>query len=142
MLLSRLRGAHAPLIALLGVALLLRALVPAGWMPTRDADGVAITLCSGILGDPAATEAANAVLQAALAGSASAGDHEEEAPGHKDLPPCAFASLTPFTPAAQLAEPAPPATSRAPSLPFALLEAVGRGLPAPPPPATGPPHHA
>ena len=43
-------GARRPrmlALAVLACALLLRLLVPAGWMPVSDANGVHLTLCSG-----------------------------------------------------------------------------------------------
>ncbi len=132
--------ANALLLALVGAALLLRAFVPVGWMPARAADGVAIELCAGLAagGEPVGAGAARALFEAALAGAAQPDE------GHKGQPdpgdqPCIFAGLTPFTPPPVAAAPAAPPLVAAPPLLPALAAAVGRGLPAPPPPATGPP---
>ncbi len=139
---GQLRGVHASLLALIGVAMLVRALVPMGWMPVRSADGFAIELCAGLNGDPRNTEAANSLLKTALAGSAQSGDDHGDHPESGDPPPCTFAGLTPFVPPTKADVLAAPAPIAAPALPFALVGAIGRGLPAPPPPATGPPLRA
>jgi hypothetical protein len=137
--LASLRQANASLLALIGAALLLRAFVPAGWMPVRSADGFAIELCSGLTagGDPRDVRAARELLDAALAGAAQDDEHEDQPGPSGQL--CLFAGL------AHAAPPPAPVDSVAPAPPaeliasFAHVAAVGRGLSAPPPPATGPP---
>lgn len=143
MSLARLRGANALLLALVGAALLARALIPAGWMPVGTAHGLTIELCSGRTpgGDTQQIGAAQALLDAAMAGTAGRADHKGKSDASEQ--PCAFAGLTQAAapPAATPALPAPVAD--APEVPsFALVAAIGRGLTAPPPPATGPPLQA
>ena len=137
---GQLRGVHASLLALIGAAILVRALVPAGWMPAHTADGFAIELCAGLTpgGDPRDVRAARDLLTTALTGAAQQGGGHDDHPDPGDPPPCTFAGLTPFAPPAAAA-PTAPLAAAIPALPFALAAAVGRGLPAPPPPATGPP---
>lgn len=132
-LLTRLRRpggrARAWLGLVLALALALKLLVPQGWMP--GAGG--LVLCSEGM-----SAQAGPVVHAAMGGDA------HKAPGHA-LPdhPCAFAGLglaaTPVLPAATLAPPVVPvaAVERA-----SYVVSVGRGLAAPPPPATGPPFFA
>jgi hypothetical protein len=135
-------GLQGLCVALLGAALLLRALVPAGWMPAQAGGGPAITLCApgSPDGDPRALAAANAVFQAALGDHGQSPDDSHDGLGAK---PCTFAGLTPLAPPSvpdALAH--PPAADAAATFPPSLRAAVGRGLPAPPPPATGPPLRA
>lgn len=133
-----LRGANASWIALIGCALLLRALIPAGWMPIRTADGVLLELCSGRMpgGTPEQASAARALLDQALAGTA---DHRDPPDGAAKDQPCTFAGLAHAAPPpATVATPAP-ASPTVELPPPALAAAIGRGLPAPPPPSTGPP---
>ncbi len=115
------------LAALLAVALVVRALVPTGWMPVATAQGVRLALCPG-----------QDVTPPAMAGM----HHGHERDGKQPPPdhPCAFAGL------GLAADTAPPfvipsAAPVAPPLVAAhpLAVTVGRGLAAPPPPATGPP---
>lgn len=111
------------------LALLLAALVPAGFMPAVSARTGALTiiLCTG---------------NGAVAVSADAlGDGTSKvpvAPGH-DLP-CIFAALgAPLLAPPLLVLPLVlPLPRAAAPLPLRLVRS-GRGLPAPPPPATGPP---
>ena len=143
---SRRRGVTLVLIAL---ALWMRLMIPQGWMPSRAASGWTLTLCTGSGAMPAPMAMGGAMGHAHGAGAAHAGPagHGHE-PGHEhkgmDQHPCAFAGA-----AQALAEPSwppvlplPPAA--APALLVAALSAVtiGHGLPAPPPPATGPPQPA
>ena len=116
------------LIALLALALFVRALVPTGWMPVVTAEGVRLQLCAGQAMPPVA------------------GMHHSHQQGEKQgLPdhPCAFAGLglaaDTAPPLVVLAVAPVPGTGPAPRL-FAV--AVGHGLAAPPPPATGPPAFA
>jgi hypothetical protein len=119
-------------LAVIACALLARLLVPQGWMPVETARGWTLTLCSGSgpmqMGDASA---------AAMKPMHHGGDDRDHAPGDH---PCAFSSL-----ALALDEPPLPLLD----LPRPLLGAwtawagfavaIGRGLAAPPPPATGPP---
>lgn len=126
------------MLALLGGALLLRALIPAGWMPVRTAGGFVIELCSGRMpgGDSTQAQAARQLLDAALTRT---GQSHDNTPSSSHDQPCTFAGLaTPWTAPAAL-EPATPAPAPAEIRPATLAAAIGRGLPAPPPPSTGPP---
>lgn len=140
MSLARLRGANALLLALVGAALMARALVPAGWMPVRTASGLAIELCSGRTpgGDAQQVGAAQALLDAALAGTADRAGHKGKSDSSEQ--PCAFAGLAhAAAPPADISTPPAPIADAPEVTPFALTAAIGRGLTAPPPPATGPP---
>ena len=118
----------APVLAALAVTL--RVLVPAGVMVATAPDGgLQMTLCTG--------QGAMSVLP---------GDPEGPPEADKDASdsPCAFVGLAVFTPAESVLLPVP-APWPAPS----VTEGVqaqdlrpGLGLPAPPPPKTGPPHLA
>lgn len=132
------RGVHALWLALIGCALLLRALIPAGWMPTRTAEGFVLELCSGRMpgGTAPQVEAAQALLDQALAGTA---DHRDNSDGAAKDQPCTFAGLTPVAPPPAVLAPLAPVSPPVDLPPPALTAAIGRGLPAPPPPSTGPP---
>jgi len=114
---------------LLACTLLLRLLVPAGWMPSAGADGlIRITLCTGEGRTAAWVDGEGKIHDKAPAQSSA---HDQ---------PCAFAGLATALDSAATPAIVPPerlalATPRA--LPPAV--AIGRGLAAPPPPATGPP---
>lgn len=118
----------APLLAALAVSL--RVLVPAGVMFEVAPDGgLQMTLCTG--------QGAMAVQS----GSPDAGSEPTEASPDS---PCAFAGLAVFSPAdsALLPVPAPwPAPSAHEGVEAGDLR-PGLGLPAPPPPKTGPPRLA
>lgn len=114
-------------LTLLALALVMRLLVPAGWMPS--ADGRSITLCTS--------------MGAVQAWVSTDGTVHEKAPGRdadKASQPCIFAALGVAIlapdPVAGLA-----AIEAAPALlvAWAMAIAIGRGLAAPPPPPTGPP---
>lgn len=123
------RAGQGRVIALLALALFVRALVPTGWMPVATANGVRMELCAG-----------QAMPTQAMAGMKHGHDQGKQAlPDH----PCAFAGL------GLAADIAPPLVVVALALmpppmlaPRGLAVAVGRGLAAPPPPATGPPAFA
>lgn len=119
---------RAALLLLLACALFARLAAPSGWMPA--ADGAGLMLCPE----------AGPVVQA---GTMHHTGHGKPAkPDHQggERQPCAFAGLS-------LAADAPPVATvlltpffqpeAPPQRPIAV--AVGRGLAAPPPPATGPP---
>ncbi|MBC2776638.1 hypothetical protein [Parasphingopyxis marina] len=119
------------LVALfVAMALLSKIAVPAGWMPVND-DGVTrITLCTGYgIADAWIDENGNLHRENPQEGGHDRGDQ-----------PCSFAAAaTPFdggpaTPelAAPVADGFPDPLDRSTLIP-------GRGLAAPPPPATGPP---
>jgi hypothetical protein len=119
---------------LVACALLLRVLVPAGWMPQANATGVTLGWCddSG-MGGRDAPVAARALLAKALG--------EKPAPAHKPVKdqPCAFsAAAQPLAAFGSVPLPAAPAM-RAEPLPLPLVASPGRGLAAPPPRSTGPP---
>lgn len=112
-------------LGLLALALAVRVLVPAGWMPAASAQGFAITLCS--------------VSGAETVWVDRDGKLHKQAPKTSGDQHCAFAGLA-----------APLTGSDTPVLtaPFAhedraaiqsLPASPGQGLAAPPPPATGPP---
>lgn len=114
---------------LIALALVVRALVPAGWMPVADGMGVRLALCPG---------------QAPTAHAMPSMSHGPEH-GGKGLPdhPCAFAALGL---AAGTVPPSLALLPRAVPVPAPIAQrdegAIGRGLAAPPPPATGPPAFA
>jgi hypothetical protein len=119
-----------PLAMLALCALLMRAWVPAGWMPAEAGDGALLAPCPAA--GPPGIAAEHRPMHHGHSGPASHSGDE-----HK---PCAFAGLT-----LSLLDPPPAALPPAPArageggpLPIAPA-AVGRGLAAPPPPATGPP---
>lgn len=113
---------------LVAAALLVRALVPGGYMAAPAAGSITVTLCADASGTPRQ-------VQVAL------GDHELPGKDHQDKhSPCAFAgmaaALADLAPLPALPLPPPPAVAA--SSP-AQAVAVGQGLAAPPPFQTGPP---
>ena len=111
-------------------ALMLRIVVPAGWMPMTGADGLTrIQLCTG-----------QGMVEAFVDRTTGAIHEKAPAKPGKTGQPCAFAGLAfafdaPALPL--LAAPARIAAIGAVAHVFAIIP--GRGLAAPPPPATGPP---
>lgn len=131
--LDRMTRLRAPLVLLLGCALLLRALIPAGWMPTQNGVQLCIDYADGA--GARFQQEAQRLLDTALAGTAG---HKRGDESRRDLP-CAFAGLAiaDVPPAGiELAHVSLPA---APAPAPLLSAAIGRGLAAPPPPSTGPP---
>jgi hypothetical protein len=122
-------------LVLVACALMLRLLVPSGWMPVAHAGGVTLNWCSGVSHTVPAE--AEAMLAAALG--------DKAAPKHKPAPdqPCAFAAAAqPADTLAAMPVLLPPtAQAEAPALP-AFEAFPGRGLAAPPPLSTGPPRLA
>jgi hypothetical protein len=127
------------------VALLLRALVPAGFMLATDAraEGVVITICTGNGMQSHAVLRADGTMQS-VADPAVQGDGPDtgtgEAQGHQHAP-CVFAALAQLpagTDAPALVNPLAQADTAVPPQTFSPV-APGRGLAAPPPPATAPP---
>ncbi|RHW16795.1 hypothetical protein D1610_13800 [Sphingomonas gilva] len=119
-------------LAILGAALLLRVLIPTGWMPAHGADGATrITLCTGM-----------GLVQAWVDADGTIHDKQPREKSAADQP-CAFAGLAM---AGDLPDVA--ALLEAAALPIATplatrsSTAIGQGLAAPPPPATGPPAFA
>lgn len=111
-------------------ALMLRIVVPAGWMPGTGADGaMRVTLCTG-----------QGLVEAWVAGDGSLHDKAPQKSEPKTDQPCSFTGLGAalvnvpvFLPDAPIHIAAMPAIARATTV------AIGRGLAAPPPPAIGPP---
>ena len=136
-------GARAMLAFVLLLALAVRTAVPAGWMPAFGERGFTLAPCSSWA--PAADERAPPE-----AAHGTHGDHGT--PASEDMPeqpkhdsngqPCAFAAL-----GLDLAKPDAEAILAIASHPGVdpaqdITVAIGRGLAAPPPPSTGPPHLA
>ncbi|MFZ4747916.1 MAG: DUF2946 family protein [Sphingomonas sp.] len=115
--------------ALITVAMLLRLVIPAGYMPTTDATGaIRISVCTGTGAQTAYVDRDGKV-------------HKEAPDGkHQDPQPCGFGALSvglATTLVATLVLPSVVAN-------LAIIAAhaapsVGKGLAAPPPPSTGPP---
>lgn len=146
-----LKHRRAGLALLLAVTLLMKLLVPVGYMATATAAGFRFELCSGVRGQPVSMPQAGAHDQqagnhhmadhhAASGERQAAGESHDKGHGSKPDMPCAFAGVTAAADGA--ASPALEAPLQVPSTdsaPRPLAVAVGRGLAAPPPPATGPP---
>lgn len=137
-------GHHRLFIALVVMALAVRALVPTGWMVAPGADGIPrLALCSGtgVVALKAAT-AAEAAMAKAMPGMHHGDGGHDGAPSHPDHP-CAFsgAALASALPLVDLPTPLAPLAAPVPRL-RTLSVAVERGLAAPPPPQTGPPAFA
>lgn len=135
---------HGAMAALL-LALALRAMIPAGWMPSTGSFG--LMLCNGTAQMPTYGEIARqrsdgvpfeiAVARAAIE---RAEGKAPAAPTPEEPHPCAFAGMAPvLPPPVPAALPAPFEHAPAPTPIADGTVAVGRGLAAPPPPATGPP---
>ena len=124
---------RAYVLAMIACALLMRMVVPQGWMPVHGANGWTITICSGT-GPMRMTMSDGPGMSKGMHHQSDGKDQ-----GSADHP-CAFASF-----ALALDLPPPPAVL----LPAPIVEtwragtvlavAIGRGLAAPPPPSTGPP---
>lgn len=140
--------------AWLGVALLLKALIPAGWMPVSVDGGVRLAPCGGWAKPAAPAPVAAPAPQhdahthhgmgapsEAAAPTPAQGQHDGgHDGGQAGDQPCTFAGASfawTFVDAPPLIEPLAPAPAPAQLLPHTV--ATGRGLAAPPPPATGPP---
>jgi len=130
---------HPPLrrlaLALFACALLLRALIPAGWMPEAHAGTLRLTICSGTDLSQAELAAASALLDKG---------QPKKTPAHKADQPCAFAGIAQAAdlPDTAAALPIPHRAALAIGTPDQTAPAPGRGLAAPPPPPTGPPASA
>ena len=113
--------------------MLMRVLIPQGWMPVETGDGWRITICTGM--GPMQMD------MPAMARAMAPMHHDSGSPGHDAGDhPCAFAGFAlalDEPPLPVLALPPLPAPAWLPAIVAAV--AIGRGLAAPPPPATGPP---
>ncbi|MET0183136.1 MAG: hypothetical protein ABW199_09645 [Caulobacterales bacterium] len=114
------------------LAIVVRALIPAGYMVSPDAGRfVTVTLCSGM-------NQVEAVIDRTT-GEVQHGDHQQDGKAAGKDTPCVFAAVAPL---------AAPEAPLAITLSYALLAiggteriavSPGRGLAAPPPYQTGPP---
>ncbi|MDP2260449.1 MAG: hypothetical protein Q8J89_12125 [Caulobacter sp.] len=116
--------------AMVALAVALRLTVLPGYMIQAAPGALTVVICT----------ANGAVSQAVDVPGTSSAPHEQQDEGDGKAPVCAFAmaGATLAAPEGQIATAAPPSTA-APLLPPAGAAAPGRGLAAPPPPATGPP---
>jgi hypothetical protein len=121
-------GVNRLLIAIALFAVAVRGLIPMGWMPTGER-GFAITICTGV-------DTHNVWLD-------SKGKLHKQDPSKKLAPdpePCAFGALAMAAVLSDISSSDIPAAKMAAALGcFDYLVSIGRGLAAPPPPATGPP---
>jgi hypothetical protein len=134
------------LLTLLLVALAIRAVVPAGWMPVVADHRLSFVLCNGWSGEtpapaPHGEHGEHAAHANVHAGSHHAPEPDEQQGQHSSESPaiCAYAAI-----ASALADPPaePPAdlfTGNGFAWQVALRPAPFSGLAAPPPPSTGPP---
>ena len=132
-------------LALVGLALFMRLLVPPGWMPAAD-DGIRLILCGGFGAevDHAALGHGPEPADHAVSDHAARADHS--AKGHDKAPPstamdhpCAFAAFSAAFAPVEFAKLVVPISIAATVLAASGEVAIGRGLAAPPPPSTGPP---
>lgn len=117
-------------LLLIVAALLARSVAPEGWMPVVNAaGGIEITICNGTGPDDAMVLAPDGKLHHKAPGQSQPGDHACAFSGLSiaDAPPTLVALGAPIV-----------APDDAPAL-DPIDAAPGRGLAAPPPPATGPP---
>ena len=116
------------LLALFACAMLLRVAIPEGWMPITDAGGIRLTICTGM--GPVET----------MADMPGMNHHKAPAGQDQGDHPCTFAGLGMAAALPDL-PPSPilPGAAAMPTLIVLGIVSVGRGLAAPPPPATGPP---
>jgi hypothetical protein len=122
---DRVRGWRGVATTLAGLVLLLRVLVPAGYMVDARAPSDGLVICTGH-------------------GALRLGAHgDSKGPAHRSADaPCAFAgAVTPVTPPAPAVIAGPRAIifTAATVSPLPRDLAPGRGFAAPPPPAQGPP---
>lgn len=136
---ARSLATHPRLLALVAAALLLRALVPMGWMPVLGNGTVMLRLCSGMVAVSAEHPAAKLQQLMTTRDPVAFADHgsskDDRSPADQ---PCSFAAagLALATPGSLIqAEP----LFTAPLAIFPAAVTVGRGLAAPPPRSTGPP---
>jgi hypothetical protein len=117
-------------LLVLVAALLARSIAPEGWMPVVNAaGGIEITVCNGTGPDDRMVLSPDGKLHHKAPAKGQSGDH-----------PCAFAGLGVADAPPSLAVASVPAfVPDVAPLPDRAGTAPGRGLAAPPPPATGPP---
>ncbi|MFC3579366.1 hypothetical protein [Sphingomonas hylomeconis] len=133
---------HSLLVTALLCVLLARAAVPAGWMPMASADGIVLAPCSGMgmMTLPGAEMPAAMDMPGMGASAAHQGDHDTERhPDPAGDHPCAGAGVSVALAAPLLDLFSVPSIAPAAAPVARLTPAIGRGLAAPPPPATGPP---
>lgn len=118
-------------LALIALALTVRALIPTGWMPVVGEKGFAITICAG---------GEMQTMWMDGQGKLHKADPSKKKDGGTSGQDCPYASLTaaaiPALSGYAAIVPVPAESERA-GLPGEV--AIGHGLAAPPPPATGPP---
>lgn len=121
---------------LLGIALIVKLLVPVGWMPAFDGHRVTLEMCGGY--GPVSPPMAMAMKDAADALSGPHSDRQKHGKaGANQL--CGFAALS-FALGGPVAPTIQHPRARTEPTTFAVrIVSIGRGLAAPPPPATGPP---
>jgi hypothetical protein len=112
-------------LLLVALAVLARAAIPAGWMPTVQGERIAVSVCSG---------EGRAVMWLDKAGKLHKSNPSQDDQDH----PCAFASVSPALNAPDVL------SVHLVSGKTVLTSAdrqvsIGQGLAAPPPPSTGPP---
>jgi hypothetical protein len=122
------RQLHLPILFAIACALFLRALVPAGWMPSAGGNAFAIEPCP----------AAEPVMQMAGHHAGSTKHVPSHKPDHGG--DCAFSPIHAGFASSDMPVPLRPPLQLA-DLPvsIATIPAFATGPPAPPPPATGPP---
>lgn len=119
---------HAAM-AMVVLALMARMLVPQGWMPSR-APGQVISICTGVDGMTKAILGKDGTLKELPEG----GEHETSEN------PCAFAGIAMGGALPDMAAARARLNAVSRELPAQTYSvSIGRGLAAPPPPATGPP---
>jgi hypothetical protein len=125
------RRPHLPTLMALACALLLRALVPAGWMPAAGGGPFAIEPCPAAQPQP--------MVHMAAGHSTMPTGHDSPHKEHQGGDACFSALLVGFAPVDQPAPlPAPMLSAAAPGSPPAAAF-FATGPPALPPPSTGPP---
>jgi hypothetical protein len=131
---TALRSSRALVALLLALLLAGRMVVPTGWMPVRTEQGLTIMLCSGSGSGEAWVDAAGKLHRGRNPAQGGKGEPKD---------PCPFGAIS--APAALPAGPVlaalAPIPAQAPA-PAPRVVTIGRGLAAPPPPATGPPYSA
>ncbi len=117
------------MLALLALTLAIRVIVPSGFMPTTDANGmVRISMCSGMGPQTAWLDKSGHIHKDAPAKD----QHDPQPCGFGVL---AFGAATPNAPTVESL----PLFGEAATFRPSLTISIGRGLAAPPPPSTGPP---
>ncbi len=117
------------MLALLVLTLAIRVIVPSGFMPTTDDNGmIRISMCSGMGPQTAWLDKSGHVHK------------DPPTKGQHDPQPCGFGALTVGAEMSNTPAIEPPVLfSEDPSFLPAIAPSIGHGLAAPPPPSTGPP---